>query len=58
MRSKAYEFCKKSVKAKTCPKYVKLQMRDFMKICEDKNKKYIVSEEKLKQIENILGIQK
>ena len=56
MKSKAYEFCKKSVKAKTTPKYVKLQMRDFMKICEDKNKKYVVSEEKLKQIENILKL--
>ena len=31
-------------------------MRDFMQICEGKNKKYIVSEKKVKQVENILKI--
>lgn len=54
--SKAYEFCKKSVKLKTTPKYVKRQMRDFMSICEGKNKKYIVSQKKLGQIERILKL--
>lgn len=54
--NKAYEFCKSSVKKKTTPKYVKLQMRDWMRICEGKNKKYIVSEKKVKQVENILKI--
>ena len=54
--SKAYDFCKRSVKAKSTPKYVKLQMRDFMRICEGKDKKYIVSEKKVKQLENILKI--
>ena len=54
--NKAYEFCKKSVKRKTTPKYVKLQMKDFMRICEGKDKKYIVSEKKVKQVENILKI--
>jgi phage terminase large subunit-like protein len=54
--NKAYEFCQVSVKKKTTPKYVKLQMRDFMRICEGKDKKYIVSERKVKQIENILKI--
>lgn len=54
--SKAYDYCKRSVKKKTTPKYVKLQMRDFMSICEGKNKKYIVSEKKVKQVENILKI--
>ena len=56
VNSRAYEYCKKSVRRKTTPKYVKLQMRDFMRICEGKNKKYIVSEKKLKQVENILKI--
>ena len=56
VNSKAYEYCRKSVRKKTTPKYVKLQMRDFMRICEGKNKKYIVSEKKLKQVENILKI--
>lgn len=56
MENKAYEFCKKSVRKKTTPKYVKLQMRDFMKICEGKNKKYVVNEKKVRQVENILKI--
>ena len=54
--NKAYLFCKESVKKKTTPKYVKLQMREFMRICEGKDKKYIVSEKKVKQVENILKI--
>lgn len=54
--SKAYQFCKDSVKKKTTPKYVKLQMKDFIRICDGKDKKYTVSEKKLKQVENILRI--
>jgi len=52
----AYEYSKKSVKLKTTPKYVKLQMKDFMSICEGKNDKYIISEKKLKQVNNILKL--
>lgn len=55
-QSKAYQFCKKSVKLKTTPKYVKLQMKDFIRICEGKDKKYMISEKKLNQLENILKI--
>ena len=54
--NEAYDYCKKSVRQKTTPKYVKLQMRDFMKVCEGKNKTYCVSKNKLKQVENILKI--
>ena len=54
--NKAYEFCKISIRKKTTPKYVKLQMKVFMKICEGKNKKYVISEKKVKQVENILKI--
>ena len=54
--NKAYEYCKNSIRKKTCPKYVKAQMRDFMRICEGKDKKYIVSEKKVRQVENILKI--
>lgn len=54
--SKAYEFCKNNVKLKTTPKYVRLQMQDFMSVCEGKNDKYIVSEKKLSQIESILKL--
>lgn len=54
--NKAYEFCKRSVKRNTTPKYVKLQMIDFMKICEGKNEKYMVCDQKVKQVENILKL--
>lgn len=54
--NKAYDFCKRSVKQKTTPKYVKLQMSDFMKICEGKNKKYMICKQKVKQVENILKL--
>ena len=54
--NRAYAFCKTSVRCKTTPKYVKLQMRDFMKVCEGKDKKYIISEKKVRQVENILKI--
>ena len=50
---KAYLYCKANYRKKTTPKYVKLQMRDFMKICEGKDKKYEVSVGKIKQIEGI-----
>ena len=53
---KAYEFCKRSVRLKTTPKYVRLQMREFMRICEDKDKKYIISEKKLAQLKGILKL--
>lgn len=56
MQNKAYEFCKKSVKTKDCPKYVKLQMKEFMRICDGKDKKYKISDIKLKQLDNILKI--
>lgn len=56
IQNKAYEFCKKSVKTKECPKYVKLQMKEFMRICDGKDKKYKISDIKLKQLNNILKI--
>ena len=53
---KAYQFCSKSIDLDTTPHYVKLQMVDFMRICEGKDEKYIVSGKKLKQLENVLKI--
>ena len=55
-QSKAYQYCKSCIRKKTTPKYVKLQMRDFMRIAEDKDKKYKVSVAKIKQIEGILKL--
>lgn len=56
INSQAYLFCKKSVRLKTTPKYVKLQMRDFMRLAEGKDKKYKISEKKLSQLEGILKV--
>lgn len=53
---KAYEYCKKSVRLKSTPRYVKLQMREFIKICDGKSKKYVLSKKKLHQIESILKV--
>ena len=51
--SKAYIYCKENYRKKTTPRYVKLQMREFMSICEGKNKKYKVSVAKIEQIEGL-----
>lgn len=52
--NEAYEFCKRSIRRKDTPAYVKKQMRQFMTIYQGKDKKYKISEKKQKQIENIL----
>lgn len=54
--SKAYLYCKSCIRKKTTPKYVKAQMRVFMRIAEGKDKKYKVSGSKIKQIEGILKL--
>lgn len=54
--TKAYEYCKKSINAKTTPRYVKAQMRQFMKIEEGKDKKYTLDLNRYKQIEAVLKI--
>jgi phage terminase large subunit-like protein len=56
VENKALTICKKDVRLKSTPKYVKLQMREFIKIAEGKDKKYMISERKLKQMEDILKI--
>lgn len=56
VENKALAFCRKSVNLNTTPKYVKLQMMDFIRICEGKNKKYKLSEKKLNQLNKILKL--
>lgn len=56
INNRAYDFCKKSVSRRTTPSYVKKQMKDFMKTCEGKNKKYVLCEKKVRQLENILKL--
>ena len=53
---KAYLYCKQNYKLKTTPHYVKLQMREFMRLCEGKDKKYMVSPAKITQIEELLKL--
>lgn len=53
---RAYDFAKTMVKAKTTPKYVKKQLRDFLRVADGKNKKYEISRHKVTQLENILKL--
>ena len=54
--NKAYLYAKKGIKSKDVPKYVKKQMREFIKIADGKDNKYYLNEEKIKQIENVLKL--
>lgn len=54
--NKAYIYAKQGLKSKEVPKYVKKQMKVFLKIAEGKDKKYCINEEKVKQIENVLKL--
>ena len=54
--NKAYDYCKRSITDKSTPKYVKLQMKDFVRISDGKDKKYKLSNKKLNQVESILKI--
>ena len=56
MPNKAYQFCLDTIDKESTPIYVKKQMADFMRIAEGKDEKYIVSEKKVKQVENILKL--
>ena len=56
MKNKALEFCNIAVKQDTTPKYVKLQMLEFIDITSGKNNKYTINEVKLKQVNNILKL--
>lgn len=54
--NKAYEFCEKSLDLDTTPKYVKKQMEEFVRVADGEDEKYIISERKLRQVENILKL--
>lgn len=54
--NKAYKFCVENVDKDTTPKYVKLQMQEFIDISEGKSKKYTIDKNKVKQLENILKL--
>lgn len=54
--SQAYDYCKNSIRKKTTPKYVKKQMREWLKVYEGKDKTYMVSSKKIRQVEMILKL--
>lgn len=54
--SKAYLYCKANYRLKSTPKYVKLQMREFMRLAEGKDKTFTVNEKKIAQIEGLLKL--
>ena len=56
INNKAYIYAKQGIKAKETPKYVKKQMKEFIKVADGKDKKYCINEERVKQIENILKL--
>ena len=54
--NKAYQFCIENIDKETTPKYVKLQMKEFINICDGKDDKYVLNEKKVKQVEGILKL--
>lgn len=56
LENKAYQYAKKNIRSKDVPKYVKKQMKEFIKIADGKSEKYYINEDKVKQIENILKL--
>ena len=56
MKNQALEFCKNCIDKDTTPRYVKKQMQDFIDICNNENKKFCISEKKLKQLQRILKV--
>lgn len=52
----AYDYCVENVRKKTTPKYVKRQMKDFMKIAEGKDRKYKISDKALRTFTNVLKL--
>lgn len=54
--SKAVEYSRKAIRCRSTPKYVKKQMKVFLKDFDGKNKKYFVDESKVTMIEEILKL--
>ena len=52
----AYQYAINAISDKRVPKYVKLQCKDFLRICRDEDEKYFLSRKKLNQLQNILNL--
>lgn len=55
VNNKAYIYAKNSLEDERVPKYVKLQCKEFLRIAEDKDEKYILD---LKTLEKVEGLTK
>lgn len=58
MVSKAYAYCAQNIRKKTTPKYVKLQMREFMKVHDGKDSRFMILEKRLQNVETLLRLMK
>ena len=56
MNNKAYLYAKESLKLKSTPKYVKKQMKEFIRIADGKDDKFYLNEDKVIQIESVLKL--
>lgn len=56
--SKAYQYCTEHIKKKSTPKYVKKQMRDFMRVLEDKDNEFFYDASQAERIYEVLKLLK
>jgi hypothetical protein len=57
LKNKAYKYATDVVNKKiTAPKYVIKQCKQFIKIADDKDSKYVINKKKVNQIEAILKL--
>lgn len=56
--SKAYQYCTEHIKKKSTPKYVKKQMREFMKVLEDKDAEFFYDAALASRIYEVLKLLK
>lgn len=55
-QSKAYQYCKANIKKRSTPKYVKKQMREFMRIVEDKDEEFFFDVDLCEKIYRVLTL--
>lgn len=56
LQSKAYQYCKSNIKKRSTPKYVKKQMREFMRIVEDKDEEFFFDVDLCEKIYRVLTL--
>ena len=56
LQSKAYQYCKANIKKRSTPKYVKKQMREFMRIVEEKDEEFFFDVDLCEKIYRVLTL--